>query len=134
MNPNPNPGLYRFDPSIPRSQVLAELAAMPGRLRRAVTGATAEALLRRRSNDGWCAFETLCHFRDATLAYAARFRWIVFNNDPFLPDYDENNCSSAEGYSEDVPHLTRSQPPARISYECLRGCRKKHGSAPAVTR
>ncbi len=104
--PEANPYLYRFDPNTPRSQVIAELAAMPARLREAVKSADAVALLRRPGPDQWSAFETFSHIRDATLAYAARFRWIVFNDDPFLPDYDENNwVAASKDTPDDIPEI-----------------------------
>ncbi len=95
MNSVPNPKLYILERPLTRVQVLDELGAMPDRLRAAVTGAPAASLLRTRGPDNWSAFQTLCHFRDATLVYAARFRFIVFNDDPLLPDYDENNWVAA---------------------------------------
>lgn len=104
--PAPNPRLYTFDPAIPLDAVLAGLAEMPARLRSALSGAQETALTRAPSPDGWSAFQTFCHVRDATLAYAARFRWIVFDNDPFLPDYDENNWVAASRDSPaDIPEI-----------------------------
>jgi hypothetical protein len=38
--------------------------------------------------------------------YALRFRYIVFNDDPFLPDYDENNwVSASRDRVEDMPAI-----------------------------
>ncbi|HXH20744.1 MAG TPA: DinB family protein [Dehalococcoidia bacterium] len=85
----PNPSLYVLDRPLTRAQVLEELAAFPARLRDKVAGLPAESLLRGPGGEEWSAFQTLLHLRDATLVYAIRFRFIVFNNDPFLPDYDE---------------------------------------------
>lgn len=103
MNAAPNPNLYKLDRQLTLPQVVQELAAMPGRLRRTVAGAPHQALLRAPAADGWSAFQTVCHFRDAALVYAGRFRFIVFNQDPFLPDYDENNwVASSNDRVEDM--------------------------------
>jgi uncharacterized damage-inducible protein DinB len=91
----PNPMLYAFDPSIPRDEVLATLAVMPSRLREVVARAAPRALERRPGPDEWSAFQVVCHVRDAALAYTGRFRWMVFDDDPFLPNFDENNWVAA---------------------------------------
>jgi hypothetical protein len=75
--------------------VVEELAAMPDRLRQDVGSIGREALVSRQAPAEWSAFQTLCHFRDAALVYAVRFRQIVFDEDPFLPDYDENDWVAA---------------------------------------
>ena len=33
--------------------------------------------------------------RDCAIVYSARFRWMVFDNDPFLPNFDEDNWVAA---------------------------------------
>lgn len=100
MSSTPNPALYQLNRALSRDLVIAELEAMPGRLRRALHGKGDALLTRRASGEDWSAFQTLCHMRDATLVYAARFRWIVFDDDPLLPNYNENNWVAA---SMDVP-------------------------------
>ena len=103
METTPNPKLYVLKRPATRSQVLDELAAMPGHLTKALEGASKPALIARPGEHDWSAFQTLLHFRDATLVYAIRFRWIVFNDDPFLPDYDENSwVASARDTVEDI--------------------------------
>jgi hypothetical protein len=92
---SPNPYLYVLDEPLLLSQVVARLAAMPTVLRETVAAIPPDELTRAPARDEWSAFQTLCHVRDATLTYAARFRWIVFNNDPLMPDYDENNWVAA---------------------------------------
>ncbi|MGE3074292.1 MAG: DinB family protein [Dehalococcoidia bacterium] len=106
MAAGPNPYLYVLDEPLTRAQVLAELAAMPSRLAEVVDGATAEVMIRRPTPDEWSAFETFQHVRDATLTYAARFRWIVFNDNPPLPDYDENNwVATSRDMPSDIPEI-----------------------------
>jgi hypothetical protein len=98
------PSLYKLERNLTLAQVVAELAAMPDRLRQEVAGVSREALLRPPAAGEWSAFQVLCHFRDAALVYAIRFRHIVFDRDPFLPDYDENNWVAAcPDTPEDVP-------------------------------
>ena len=100
----PNPYLYVLDESLSIPRVVDRLAGMPARLRDTVAGIDAAALVRAPADDEWTAFQTLCHLRDATLTYAARFRWIVFDDDPLMPDYDENNWVAA---SKDTPEDVR---------------------------
>jgi hypothetical protein len=102
----PNPQLYVLERPLSRSQVLDELAALPGRLAATVEGASGTALAELPGGGDWSALQTLLHVRDATLVYAFRFRMIVFNDDPFLPDYDENNwVASARDAVEDIPTI-----------------------------
>jgi hypothetical protein len=87
--------LYELDPELTRAEVLDELGRVPDQLKRVVSGMAAEALERPPGPGEWSAFQTLCHIRDAALVYAIRFRWIVFNDSPFLPNYDEDNWVAA---------------------------------------
>jgi DinB family protein len=106
MNPSATPALYRLDRPISRSQVIDELAAMPARLRKALAGVSDEAMTRKPAPSEWSAFETVGHLRDATLVYAIRFRYIIFNDDPFLPDYDENSWAAASRDTvTDIPEI-----------------------------
>lgn len=65
---------------------------MPAELRALVANAN---LLRTSADGEWSAFQTLCHMRDAALIYALRFRGMVFDDDPLLTNYDENNRVNA---------------------------------------
>jgi len=76
------------------------MAQMPSALRAIVGPADPERLSRVPTDGEWSAFQTLCHLRDATFIYAARFRWIIFDDNPPMPDYDENNWVAA---SHDTP-------------------------------
>lgn len=106
MPDEPNPYLYVLERPLSRAEVLAELAAMPERLRTALEGADVAALINQPRADDWSAFQVLCHVRDATLTYATRFRWIVFDHDPFMPDYDENNWVNAcQDTPADIPAM-----------------------------
>jgi hypothetical protein len=44
--------------------------------------------------------------RDASIVYSARFRWIIFDDDPLLPNYNEDNwVESAHDTVEDLPAM-----------------------------
>lgn len=101
----PNRQLYRLERQLTRAQVVDELASMPARLGAIVRGVPEGALT--HAGDGeWSALQTLCHVRDATLVYAARFRWMVLNDDPLLPNFDEDRwVAEATETPSDVPGL-----------------------------
>ena len=76
---------------------------MPTELRALVANAN---LLRPPADGEWTAFQTLLHLRDAAFIYALRFRWIVFDDDPLLANYDETNwVATAKDTVDDVPHI-----------------------------
>lgn len=76
---------------------------MPDQLRALVANAN---LLRAPAEGEWTAFQTLLHMRDAAFIYALRFRWMVFDDDPLLTNYDENNwVTAAQDTLEDVPQV-----------------------------
>jgi hypothetical protein len=100
MQPNSTPGLYTLDASLSRSEVLDELAGTPATLRALCLDQPTSALTAPPSPGDWSAFQTICHFRDAALVYALRFRFMVFDEDPFLPSYSEDRWVAA---SKDRP-------------------------------
>lgn len=107
-NTEPNPHLYRLERDLTRAQVIEELSAVPDRLR-TIVGSASEAALTKRDDAEWSALRTLCHLRDVALVYSARFRWIVMNNDPFLPNYDEDRwVAEATEQPADVPGLVET--------------------------
>lgn len=81
--------LYKPDRELSREELIAELAAMPQRLRSLVAGHDASALA-RRPGDGWSALDVCKHIRDITQVYGMRFKWMILDDDPFLPNYDED--------------------------------------------
>ncbi len=82
--------LYELDGHPTREAVIEGLAAVPERLRGLLEDADAATFDRTFDPGQWSPFETLCHLRDAGLVYGMRFRWMVLDADPFLPNYDEN--------------------------------------------
>jgi hypothetical protein len=80
---------------MPRSEVVKALAAMPDRVAAALSGLTAHSLTSPPAPGAWSAFQVLCHMRDAAIVYSGRFRWMVFDESPVLPNYDEDNWVAA---------------------------------------
>lgn len=106
MNPSTTPWLYKLERDLSDAQVVDELEAMPMRLRRAVSGFGVEELGRKPGPDDWSAFETVTHLRDASLVYAIRFRFIVMEEEPFLPNYDEDKwAAECLDRVEDMPAI-----------------------------
>ena len=100
MAAEPKPYLYKLERPLTRNELLDQLADVPAGLRELVSEASPMALTRSPGDESWSAFQTLCHMRDAALVYSVRFRWMVFDDDPLLPNYDENNWVAA---AKDVP-------------------------------
>jgi hypothetical protein len=85
-----NPNIYQLDRDLTRDELIAGLAAIPERLRALLAGASAAAFARRPAADAWSALEVCRHLRDAVQVYGMRFKWIILQDDPFLPNYDED--------------------------------------------
>jgi hypothetical protein len=97
--------LYTLDRDLPRGDVLDALAATPARLRALVESQSADALMRQPAGE-WSAFQVCCHMRDAALVYSARFRWMTFDDDPVLPNYNEDNwVASSRDTPVDLPAI-----------------------------
>ncbi|MGD9933364.1 MAG: DinB family protein [Dehalococcoidia bacterium] len=104
--PSPVFSLYELDRQLTRAELLTELAASPARLQQLVQTVPVTQLGREPVPGEWSAFKTCCHLRDAALVYSARFRWIVFDDDPLLPNYDEDNwVASARDSVDDLPAI-----------------------------
>jgi hypothetical protein len=91
---NPTFELYQPDRELTRAQVIDELERTPKLLRGALAGASAGTLERRAADGEWSPMEVLRHFRDAVHVYGMRFKFIALQDDPFLPDYDENRWAA----------------------------------------
>ncbi len=92
--PTTNSALYRLDRDLTREQVIAALAAMPSRLRELLSGHAAAALTHRSADGEWTPIESCRHIRDIVQVYGMRFKWMILQDDPFLPDYDENRWAA----------------------------------------
>ena len=72
-----------------RKRHLETLAATPGRLKDALQGVSKKLALWRPAPGKWSILEIVCHLRDMEReAYLARYRRIVAENEPLLPDLD----------------------------------------------
>ena len=94
--------LYRPEREISRGEMLDELAAMPERLRALVVGRPHDVMTRRAADGDWSPIEVCRHMRDITQVYGVRFKWMILDEDPFLPNYDEDRwvAEAPEGASE----------------------------------
>jgi hypothetical protein len=100
------PSLYELDARVGRAEVLSKLADLPARLRDALGAVGWDGLLAAPARGEWSAFQTLCHLRDAAIVYSARFRWIVLDDNPLLPNYDEDNwVAAAPDRIDDLPDI-----------------------------
>ncbi len=99
--PDPLSALYTLDRDLTREQLIDALAATPGRFRQALEGQP-HAALTRRTAGGWSALQTFLHVRDVVQVYGMRFKWMILQDDPFLPNYDEDRwvADSPDGPAE----------------------------------
>jgi hypothetical protein len=81
--------LYVLDDDLTREEVVDELAQVPERLRAILSGHALDAL-DHKSADDWSPIEVCRHMRDAVQVYGMRFKWMILDEDPFLPNYDED--------------------------------------------
>ena len=82
--------LYELDRELSREELIDALAATPGRFRELLRARPAEQLARRPDGGGWSPIEVLRHVRDVVQVYGMRFKWMILQDDPFLPNYDED--------------------------------------------
>ncbi len=95
--------LYRLEGDLTRDELIDELAATPARLREAVASLDGAALERRPDSGGWSAIEVCRHVRDVVQVYGMRFKWMILDEDPFLPNYDEDRWVSE--HPDGAPHI-----------------------------
>jgi hypothetical protein len=82
--------LYTLDQAMTRDEVIDGLAATPARVSAIVGGVDAATLERPAEDGGWSAIEVLRHVRDVVQVYGMRFKWMILDDEPFLPNYDED--------------------------------------------
>lgn len=71
-----------------RKELLDALESMPGRLRSAVEGFTAEEAARPGAGGSFSAVELCWHLADYEAECATRLERVLKEDDPFLPDFD----------------------------------------------
>jgi hypothetical protein len=82
--------LYRLEGTWSRDEVIDGLARVPEELRRLASGQRPADLVRKASPDSWSALEVYRHLRDVVQVYGMRFKWMILDEDPVLPNYDED--------------------------------------------
>jgi DinB superfamily len=87
--------LYELDRVLSRAEVVSALARIPQQIADALAQAGPERLTAPGPDGGWSPLKVLLHMRDAALVYSIRFRWMVFDDEPSLPNYDENRWVEA---------------------------------------
>ncbi len=92
-----------------RRQLLETLAATPGRLKAALRGIPKKLLLWRPAPGKWSILEIACHLRDMEReAYLARYRRILAEDDPRLPDVDGDVLALTREYrSQRLPAVLK---------------------------
>ena len=91
--PATNPKLYRLDHDVTAEQLLVELAATPDLLRDVLDQRVADLAQPGEAGE-WSPLEVIRHVRDVVQVYGMRFKWMILQDDPFLPDYDENSWAA----------------------------------------
>jgi len=86
--------LYRLDRELDHPALLSALGAMPSRFAAAFASAKPPDIERKGGGE-WSPLEVLRHVRDVVQVYGMRFKWMILDDDPFLPNYDEDNWVAA---------------------------------------
>jgi len=82
-----------------RKRNLDTLAATPGRLKDALRGVSKKLALWRPAPGKWSILEIVCHLRDMEReAYLARYRRILAEDEPLLPDIDGDTLAIERDY------------------------------------
>ena len=87
--------LYRLDRELTRDQLITQLGEIPSRLRDLLSGRGAAELTRAGVDGGWSAIAVCRHVRDVVQVYGVRFKWMILDEEPLLPNYDEDRWVAA---------------------------------------
>jgi len=83
---------------MPNDQLITDYAAGPELLRDAVKGLTHDQLLARPVAGKWSTLEVVAHIADFEIVGADRIKRTIAENQPTLPDGDENLFAKALAY------------------------------------
>lgn len=72
------------------TDLLAELATLPARIRKAIRGLDQEALSRPEGEGRWSVAQVVRHLADGDVVYASRIRLAIAEDDPALPAFAPN--------------------------------------------
>ncbi len=67
------------------------LTATPARLGKLIEGLTPRQIGRRPQPDKWSIAEVVAHLADVELVYIARCRWMLFEENPALVPFNQDN-------------------------------------------
>jgi hypothetical protein len=81
-------------------KLIADYLTGPGILRKAVSGMTMEQLLARPIPGKWSTLEVVCHLADFEIVFADRIKRVIAENEPTLPDGDENLFAARLAYHQ----------------------------------
>jgi uncharacterized damage-inducible protein DinB len=112
-----------------RAALLATLAATPARLRAALKGVSKKLLLWTPGPGKWSILEIVAHLRDMEReAYLVRYRRILSEDNPTLPDIDGDQLALTRDYrGMKLPEVLRDWLKARK--ECLKLLKSVKGSS-----
>lgn len=107
-----------------RQRLLAVLGSTPARLKQALAGVARAVLLWTPAPGKWSIQEIVAHMRDMERdAYLARYRLILGEPEPALPDVDGDRYALERGY-RDERFLLVLREWNRLRRECLRLLKK----------
>jgi len=78
------------------------LASAPAKLNTLVAPLTEQQLRWRPAGGEWSMKEVLCHLRDHARIYHERMRWVAGEDNPTLPNWDEQAAVRVGGYQDTV--------------------------------
>lgn len=81
-------------------QIVARLAALPGRISRAVAGWSNERLRAVPAAGEWSVADVLAHVRAADDIQSPRLLMILARDNPPLPAFDERRWAEVAGYAD----------------------------------
>jgi len=110
-----------------RKRHLETLETTPGRLKAALKGVPKKLLLWTPAPGKWSILDIVCHMRDMEEhAYLARYRRILAEDDPALPDIDGDQWALERDYrGQKLTEVLREW--VRLRKECLRLLKKVKG-------
>ena len=120
-----------------RAQHLKTLAETPARLKAALKGVSKKLGAARPAPGKWSILEIVCHMRDMEAeAYLARYRRILAEDNPSLPDIDGDAIAIERDYrAQSLPAALREWSKLRKeSLKLLKKVKGGSGSASAPTR
>jgi len=87
-----------------RQQTIDALRALPSQIEELVQGLSEDALRWRPSPQEWSIKEVCCHLRDFTEIGGERIHYMLSENNPFLPSYDQEALARERDYqNESMP-------------------------------